>query len=106
KSSESQKEMNLRNRTIINPIQNEPDIMDAVLPEVTFQPKESKQKIKLKSQPSVIDQIKPYDIANDILNMKSSATLGQMLQQPSQRRNLAKILQMKKTPITEANHLE
>ncbi|CAG8800289.1 8466_t:CDS:1, partial [Gigaspora rosea] len=81
----SQKEINLRNRTIINPIQNEPDIaMDEIPPEVTFQPKASRQKIKLKSQPSVIDQIEPYDIANDILNMKSSATLGQMLQQPSQ----------------------
>ena len=38
--------------------------------------------------------------------MKSSATIAQWLQVPAQRRNLAKIMQKKKEPITEANQAE
>ena len=107
KNSESQKELHLRNRTIINPIQIEPDtIMEETLLEPISQPQTNKQKIKFKPQPSIIDQLEPYDIATDILNMKSSATIGQWLQVPTQKKNLAKVLQRKKVPITEANHLE
>ena len=58
----------------------------------------------MKSQPSEIDNLDPYNIANDIFSMPASATLGQMLQNPSQRRNLVKILKRPKK-VVETNYL-
>ena len=54
-----------------------------IIPTPVTTPKASK-KPRMKSQPSVIDNISPYDISDDILQYKSSATLGQILQYPNQ----------------------
>jgi hypothetical protein len=63
------------------------------------------KKPKIKSQPSVVDQLPPYDVSEDILKLPSSATVGQMLQYPSQRRNLVKILKRPKKTV-ETNYLQ
>ncbi|CAG8635973.1 4552_t:CDS:2 [Gigaspora margarita] len=39
-----------------------------------------------KRGPSVIDQLEPYYVAQDILNTQASVTIGQLLQYPNQRR--------------------
>ncbi|RIB21685.1 hypothetical protein C2G38_2175946 [Gigaspora rosea] len=49
-------------------------------------------KTKRKCRPSKIDSLNPYNVADDILALPTSATVGQILQYPNQRRNLAKIL--------------
>ena len=107
KNSEFQREFKLRNRTVMP---DEPDTqMDEIPVEIPIDvpvTKRTKPKPKFKTYPSVIEQIEPYDVSTDILNMKSSATIGQWLQLPAQRKNLAKILQKKKKPITEANQAE
>jgi len=54
---------------------------------------------------SVIDELEPYNITNDILNTKVSMTIGQALQLPTQRKNLAQALK-RRTTTTEANHVE
>ena len=47
---------------------------------------------RVKRQPSVIDQLPHYDISSDILNAPANVKIGQMLQYPDQKKNLAKIL--------------
>jgi hypothetical protein len=47
----------------------------------------------------------PYDISQDILNMQSSAKIGQMLKYPDQKRNLTKILK-RPAQQKETNHVE
>ena len=47
----------------------------------------------------MVDIMKPYDIADDILQLLARATLGQMLQYPNQRRNLVKILKRPKQTV-------
>ena len=101
KKSESAKELNLRTRRIIpDPMETEEESEEIIPPIVP--PKV--QKPRMKSQPSIIDQLSPYDISEDILKMQSHATLGQMLQYPSQRRNLVKILKRPKR-TAETNYL-
>ena len=56
-------------------------------------------------QPSIIDQLSPYDISDDILTMQAQATLGQMLQYPNQRKNLVKILKRPRK-TAETNYLQ
>ncbi|CAG8753653.1 9547_t:CDS:1, partial [Funneliformis mosseae] len=52
-----------------------------------------KQKLTKRTRnPSRIDNLAPYNIADDILSKQSSATLGQWLQILAQRRNLANAL--------------
>ncbi|CAG8650277.1 5438_t:CDS:1, partial [Paraglomus occultum] len=63
----------------------------------------TKPKLKTKTYSSIIDQVEPYDVSNNILNIKSFITIAQWLQVPAQCRNFAKIMQKKKEPITEAN---
>ncbi|CAG8713023.1 15853_t:CDS:2, partial [Funneliformis mosseae] len=75
----SNKEMNLRTRII-----NSTEI------EIEFTPKQ--KSVKRARNPSRIDNFAPYNIADDILSKQSSATLGQWLQIPAQRRNLANAL--------------
>lgn len=57
---------------------------------------------KTKRSPSVVDQLTSYDVSEDILQMQSSAKIGQLLKYPDQKKNLTKIL---KRP-TQANLLE
>ncbi|RIA99835.1 hypothetical protein C2G38_2237371 [Gigaspora rosea] len=52
----------------------------------------SLKKMKRKRGPSKIDSLTPYNVADDILHLPTSITVGQLLQYPNQRRNLAKIL--------------
>ncbi|CAG8510750.1 31934_t:CDS:2 [Gigaspora margarita] len=61
-------------------------------------------KTKGKRRLSKIDSLNPYNVADDILALPTSATVGQNLQYPNQRRNLAKIL---KCPVNlkETNFL-
>ena len=52
---------------------------------------------RTKRQPSIIDQLTSYDIADDILNSPANVKIGQMLQYPDQKRNLTKILKRSAT---------
>jgi hypothetical protein len=82
KQSESAKEFNLRTRKVkTQPMDIEPETI------VEFQndpytPQRKSKKSKMKSQPSVVDNLPSYDISEDILNLPAKATLGQMLQYP------------------------
>lgn len=98
KRSESQKEFNLRSQTKPIPMQTE-EAMD---------PTPVTRRQRLKRQLSVVDdQVKLYDIADDILNMQTSATIAQILHYPNQRRNLAKILRRNPQPpeVTTVHHV-
>ncbi|CAG8586139.1 1639_t:CDS:2, partial [Ambispora leptoticha] len=64
-------------------------------PSITDPPPISKPKGR--RGPSKIDSLKPYNVADDILSLPTNVTVGQILQYPNQRRNLAKIL--KRPPI-------
>ena len=64
------------------------------------------RKLRRKRDPSVIDQLAPYNVAEDILNLPASATIGQMLQYPNQRRNLAKVLRRPFPLHSEIEHQE
>src|SRR5688572_20674369 len=87
-----------------NPYESNDEVMEEVRPKTTPVNKPAK-KTRAKRQPSIIDEIPPYDIAQDILNLQSTAKLGQMLKYPDQKRNLTKIL---KRPARqeEAKHVE
>ncbi|CAG8651816.1 6621_t:CDS:1, partial [Cetraspora pellucida] len=41
---------------------------------------------------SVVDNLMPYNIAEDLLNTRANAMYGQMLQYPNQRQNLAQVM--------------
>ncbi|CAG8739219.1 14087_t:CDS:2, partial [Dentiscutata erythropus] len=60
------------------------------------------KKPRMKRQPSIIDQMTPYDISQDILNMQASAKIGQLLKYPDQKKNMSKIL--KRPTQKETNH--
>ena len=45
--------------------------------------KTTQKKLRTKTSPSVVNKLQPYDISDDILQYKSSATIGQMLQYPN-----------------------
>ncbi|CAG8713438.1 6513_t:CDS:2, partial [Funneliformis mosseae] len=79
RTSELNKEMNLRTR-VINPIEIE----------VESTPKQ--KPAKRARNPSRIDNLASYNIADDILSKQFFVTLGQWLQIPAQRRNLANAL--------------
>jgi hypothetical protein len=104
KQSESQKEQQLRTKSTFTP---QPMVVDQSEEEPIGSPRvvPKVKKPRMKSQPSVVDQLSPYDISDDILTMKSQATLGQMLQYPNQRRNLVKILKRPKK-VAETNYLQ
>ncbi|CAG8723032.1 7362_t:CDS:1, partial [Funneliformis mosseae] len=53
-----------------------------------------------------IDNLAPYNIADDILSKQSSATLKQWLQIPAQRRNLANALRRHLISTPSVNSLE
>ena len=59
-----------------------------------------------KKLPSIIDQLEPYDISQDLLHKQAQATYGQLLQYPNQRKKLAQTMRRKNAPISEANHIE
>ncbi|CAG8711576.1 4588_t:CDS:1, partial [Funneliformis mosseae] len=66
-----------------------------------------KQKPTKRAQnPSRIDNLAPYNIADDILSKQSSATLEQWLQIPAQRRNLANALRCHLISTPSVNSLE
>ncbi|CAG8795724.1 24707_t:CDS:2, partial [Dentiscutata erythropus] len=50
--------------------------------------------------------VTPYDIVENILNLKANITLVQALKYPDQKQNLAKIMKRPKQSTTEANSLE
>src|SRR5688572_3721708 len=93
RTSESNKEMNLRTRTI-NPVEME----------VESTPKQ--KPVKRARNPSRIDNLASYNIADDILSKQSSATLGQWLQIPAQKRNLANALRCHLVSTPNVNFLE
>lgn len=104
KQSESTRELNLRSRKA-RPQPMEIEETEIIQPTPMVPLMQQKQKKpKMKAQPSVIDQLSPYDISDDILGMQANATLGQMLQYPNQRRNLVKILKRPKK-VAETNYL-
>ncbi|CAG8822167.1 24833_t:CDS:2, partial [Gigaspora margarita] len=49
-------------------------------------------KKKGRCRPLVIDSLSPYNVTEDILALPTTVTVGQMLQYPNQRRNLAQVL--------------
>lgn len=88
-----------------------PKIRKAVNPveqiEMSTQPMEKDvpvKKVRRKREPSVIDSLDPYDVADDILALPATATIGQMLQYPNQRRNLAKLLR-RPAAMPETHHV-
>ncbi|CAG8578356.1 3738_t:CDS:2 [Cetraspora pellucida] len=50
------------------------------------------KQLRRKSGPSVVDNLVPYNIADDLLNTRANTTYGQMLQYPNQRQNLAQVM--------------
>ncbi|CAG8749713.1 10719_t:CDS:1, partial [Acaulospora morrowiae] len=62
-------------------------------------------KPRRKREPSVVDSLASYNIADDVLALKSNITLGQLLQYPNQRRNLAKILRRPVQQPQETNYV-
>ena len=48
-----------------------------------------------KKLPSIIDQLEPYDISQDLLHRQAQATYGQLLQYPNQRKKLAQTMRRK-----------
>ena len=63
-------------------------------------------KPKMKRQPSVIDQVAPYDISQDILNMQASGTIAQWLQYPDQKKKFANIIKRSIKDVNFAGSLE
>ena len=55
--------------------------------------------------PSVIEQIPSYQISDDILNMQSSAKIGQLLKYPDQKRDFVRILR-RPPKIQETNYVD
>ncbi|CAG8752705.1 742_t:CDS:2, partial [Cetraspora pellucida] len=55
-----------------------------------------------KRRPSIINKVELYNVANDILEIRANATVGQLLQYSNQRRNLAKIIR-RPPNLKEAN---
>ncbi|CAG8579151.1 7836_t:CDS:2, partial [Dentiscutata heterogama] len=53
---------------------------------------------KYRRGPSRVDNLEPYNVVQDLLNTKSSVTIGQMLKYPNQRRNLAQALRRSRLP--------
>src|ERR1700748_3636959 len=76
------------------------DLDENETPETVPTPIITPKKQRMKSKPSIIDNLPSYDISEDILSHKSNATLGQILQYPNQRRNLVKILRHPKESQT------
>ena len=91
RQSESRREMNLRSRKPVD------KFMEIETPQPVVTPKK-----KTKRGPSQIDQMPPYNVMQDLLQMPSSAKIGQLLQYPNQRRNLAQGLRRPK--IQESNY--
>jgi hypothetical protein len=92
RQSESRRELNLRSRKPVD------EFMEVETPQIiTPTPKK-----KVKRGPSQIDQMPPYNVMQDLLQMPSSAKIGQLLQYPNQRRNLAQGLRRPK--IQETNY--
>ena len=55
---------------------------------------------------SIIDQLEPYDISQDLLHRQAQATYEQLLQYPNQCKKLAQTMRRKNVSISEANHIE
>jgi hypothetical protein len=88
----------------VNPLTSADEMVEETQPQSVRVPNSGKR-ARTKRQPSIIDQIPAYDISEDILNMQSTAKLGQMLKYPDQKRNLTKILKRPTAP-KEAKHVE
>ncbi|CAG8778861.1 8307_t:CDS:2, partial [Acaulospora morrowiae] len=76
---------------------HEDELMDLDLEEIP--------KLRKKRGPSVVDSLTSYNIADDVLTLKSNITLGQLLQYPNQCRNLAKILRRPVQQPQETNYV-
>jgi hypothetical protein len=98
KKSESEREMKILKPKVTKPTPMQID--DFVMPPKVKKPVQKKQQ----RQPSVIDNVKPYDVSQDILNTPASATLAQMLKYPDQRKRLAEML--KRATQKDANLVE
>src|SRR3954453_8888742 len=101
KASESQQEMRLRSRNVSRQM---PIFTPTDTEEGTSTPKVKKVRRKIPRTPSAVDQLASYNVAEDILNLPSSAKLGQWLKYPDQRRNLANAL--KRAIIKETNNVD
>ncbi|CAG8749018.1 264_t:CDS:1, partial [Funneliformis mosseae] len=101
KTSESQQEMRLKNRNITKPIPLT-TLMD--FEERTLTSNVKKPRRKIPRTPSAIDQLASYNVVEDILNLPSSAKLGQWLKYLDQRRNLTNAL--KRAIIKETNNVD
>ncbi|CAG8746744.1 11923_t:CDS:1, partial [Funneliformis mosseae] len=91
----------LRTRNVIKPI---PLTTPMNIEEGTSTSKDKKPRRKIPRTPSAVDQLASYNVAEDILNLPSSAKLGQWLKYPDQRRNLANAL--KRAIIKETNNVD
>ena len=83
--------MNLRSRKLVDEFME----MEVLLPIIT-------PKKKTKRGPSQIDQMPTYNVMQDLLQMPSTAKIGQLLQYSNQQRNLAQGLRRPK--IQESNY--
>ena len=86
--SESRQEQRFRKPKYTQPTPMQVDERNPV--EQSAKPKEARRRIP--RMPSVIEQLPPYHISDDILNMQSSAKIGQLLKYPDQKRDIARIL--------------
>ncbi|GBC24699.2 retroviral aspartyl protease family protein [Rhizophagus irregularis DAOM 181602=DAOM 197198] len=89
-SSESQQEQRLRRP---QPRQNINIPMDEVIETTATPAVPLKRTVKRTPRmPSIIEQMPPYRISDDILNMPSSAKIGQLLKYNDQKKDFARIL--------------
>ncbi|CAB5379958.1 unnamed protein product [Rhizophagus irregularis] len=102
-SSESQQEQRLRRP---QPRQNINIPMDEVIETTATPAVPPKRTVKRTPRmPSIIEQMPPYRISDDILNMPSSAKIGQLLKYNDQKKDFARIL--RRPPKTqETNYVD
>ncbi|GBC18044.2 hypothetical protein GLOIN_2v1843776 [Rhizophagus irregularis DAOM 181602=DAOM 197198] len=102
-SSESQQEQRLRRP---QPRQNINIPMDEVIETTATPAVPPKRTVKRTPRmPSIIEQMPPYRISYDILNMPSSAKIGQLLKYNDQKKDFARIL--RRPPKTqETNYVD
>ncbi|CAB4405682.1 unnamed protein product [Rhizophagus irregularis] len=102
-SSESQQEQRLRRPQTRQNI-NTP--MDEVIETIATPAIPPKRTVKRTPRmPSIIEQMPPYRISDDILNMPSSAKIGQLLKYNDQKKDFARIL--RRPPKTqETNYVD
>ena len=89
KRSESQRETTTR-RTRSKP--NEPMEISEEIPETIVNNTTSTPRRRIPRGPSILDNIEPYNIWDDLVNVKANVNIGQMMQCREQQRKLLQIM--------------